>query len=175
MNLYKNINYTMPCNKNNNSDDLCIFCLELLNNKNTDNELQDMTYANLKLNCNHIFHFECFFLYIKYHYGKLDTLQDLQNKLKCPICRYIISKNNIRQILIKYLFLLKRLHLKINIRKICIYFNYIDKLTDKLKKSYCKDTNEHEDDEYEDDEYDEEFLKKKINFRSRQIFKLILM
>lgn len=163
-----------------NSDDLCIFCLELLNaNKNTktkNNEIQDIAYTNLKLKCNHIFHIECFFIYIKYHYGKLDTLDELQNKLKCPVCRYTISKNNIRQILIKYLFLLKKCHLKINIRKICIYFNYnIDKhfvkLTDEFEQFYYKN----EDTDDEDDEYDQDFLKNKIVFRSRQILKLILM
>ena len=132
----------MSCTDN---DDLCIFCLELLNKKsnteknkennntkNIDNEMQDIAYTNLKLKCNHVFHIECFFLYIKYHYKKSDGRIG-KNKLKCPVCRYIIVKNNIRKILIKYLFLLKRLRLKISIRKIFIYFNDNTDTTDTLE------------------------------------------
>ena len=100
-----------------------------------------------------------------------------KNKLKCPVCRYIIVKNNIRKILIKYLFLLKRLRLKISIRKIFIYFNDNTDTTDtlELEKSHSKDENKNEDKDEDKDEYDEDFLKNKIEFRSRQILKLVLI
>lgn len=178
-----------------NSDDLCIFCLELLNKKsnkenkknnitNITNEMQDIAYTNLKLKCNHVFHIECFFLYIKYHYKKPDGRIG-KNKLKCPVCRYIILKNNIRKILIKYLFLLRRLRLKISIRKIFIYFNDNTDTIDttdtthntdtlELEKSYSKDEDKDEE-EQDKDEEDEDFLKNKLEFRSRQILKLVLI
>ena len=152
----------------------CIFCLELLQtndscykkkdkdyknkqHKDYQNILLDITNTNIKLKCNHYFHSECFFLYVKYNCKIL-------NSLKCPICRYCILKNDIRKILITYFIMLKRLHFKMSIN------NFL---------KWSKDDNQinfYETQQDTDENYDtRKFLKNKICFRSRQIIKLVLM
>jgi hypothetical protein len=138
-------------------DNECIFCLGLLNNcKNSD--IANIINTNIKLKCNHIFHLDCFFLYVKYNSKKLDAL-------KCPLCRNEILKNDIRKILISYYFLLKKLDLKISI---CNLFNF-------LKICFAFNIRRQDIISDDDDDDTQEFLKKKICFRLTQIIKIILI
>lgn len=163
--------YTMILGKIGDSDNECIFCLELLNNFKT-SDIDDIITTNIKLNCNHLFHLDCFFLYVKYNSEKLDDLE-------CPLCRKKILKNDIRKILILYFFLLKKLSLKISIRNLfnflkvlkrCLTFNII-------RQGYTKTASDDESDRSDesDEREDLEFLKAKICFRLKQIRKIIFI
>jgi len=172
MNLNKNIYIIMSFNQE------CIFCLELLQtndscykkkdkdyknkqHKDYQNLLLDIVNTNVKLKCNHCFHSECFFLYVKYNCKIL-------NSLKCPICRYSILKNDIRKILITYFIMLKKLHFKISINNFLKWSKDDNEIYNKINFYETQDTQEI----YET--YDtQEFLKNKICFRSRQILKLV--
>lgn len=159
-------------------DNECIFCLELLNQKSDLNHkvnckytlpsinivgkgtstyhhqlLLDIINKNIKLKCNHFFHLECFFMYIKYNSKTLDSL-------KCPLCRYNIFKTDIRKILISYFILLKKLSLQIHINNLCNFY----------KKSYNQNDNQSD-----TDQQDTKFLQNKICFKLRQIIKLVLI
>lgn len=174
----------------------CIFCLELLKidekdnckiqedydytlqDKQYKNKLLDITNTNIKLKCHHLFHLECFFLYIKFN-------SKILNDLKCPLCRYNILKNDIRKILILYFILLKKLRLKIGIDNLCNFLklsksthqindkdNFYETLNTSDKNAVDKSDKNAVD---TSDTYDTKFLKNKICFRSRQIIKLVLM
>ena len=153
----------------------CIFCLELLNNcynnkhnndkhndKNYKNILLDITNTNIKLKCNHLFHLECFFLYIKYNSTILDNLN-------CPLCRYDLLKNDIRKILISYFILLIKLRLKISIDNL---FHFLKLLKNVVKRQCIKTSDDASDDASDDTNV---FLKTKIYLRLRQILKIILI
>ena len=160
----------------------CIFCLELLNNcynnkhnskhnskhndKNYKNILLDITNTNIKLKCNHLFHLECFFLYIKYNSTTL-------NDLNCPLCRYNILKNDIRKILILYFILLIKLRLKISIDNLFHFLKNVVKLQSIKTSDHTSDhTSDYTNDDASDDSV---FLKTKIYLRLRQILKIILI
>jgi hypothetical protein len=177
----------------------CIFCLEevevtdscnLKNDKHYKNILLDITNKNIKLKCNHLFHLECFFLYIEYNYA---------TDLKCPLCRYDILKNDIRKILISYFILLIKLRLKISIDNLFNFFvvrRKCNSFNEEFVRRQGNSSNEefvrrqgtvnirledvvrrqaYIDDTIDDIDDDVLFLKNKIYFRLRQIIKIILM
>ena len=112
----------MNCKKAELNCNKCIFCLEVLNYINKihyENEIQEneneiellnVINKNINLKCNHNFHIDCFFLYLKHNKEKLRILP-------CPLCRYDLSRFEIIKILIVYLFYLKKLQYKIKMTK----------------------------------------------------------
>lgn len=101
----------------------CIFCFEDVNNVNLDEENIDVNDVNndvnndVKLNinmskiileCNHNYHFMCFFRYI---ISKLKINEQFlflkYKKLKCPLCQSNLEYYELDIILRTYVFLLK--------------------------------------------------------------------
>ena len=142
----------------------CAFCLDYfeMHNKIEYNKIEynkiesDQTFVdtckfklatfdnqNVKLNCNHIFHFKCFIEYLTYeyeiYYKNINTyfLENINfyNIFKCPICRTSVLKNTIYKILDKSNTLYKinsevinklnKLKYKISCNKFLIYSKFV--------------------------------------------------
>jgi len=137
----------------------CVFCLDYfeVNNKTEYNKIENnqnfldkckfklstFDNQNVKLNCNHIFHFKCFIEYLTYEYEmyrkNINTyfLENINfyNIFNCPICRTNVLKNTIYKILDKSNNLhkinseiinkLSQLKYKISCNKFLIYSKFI--------------------------------------------------
>jgi len=90
----------------------CVFCLEDINeNKENINKNQDikvrLNISKIILQCNHNYHFGCFFMYIT---SKLITQDDyiiLKYKtVKCPICRSKMNYWELYTLVLDYIYIL---------------------------------------------------------------------